>query len=61
MSKKHMGSSIDDFLKEEGIFEEAQTQAITGGCRMATRRGHEEQEDLEKQNGHAAEDEPFAG
>ena len=28
MSKKHMGSSIDAFLKEEGIFEEAQTQAI---------------------------------
>jgi antitoxin HicB len=28
MSKKNMGSSIDDFLKDEGIFEEAQTQAI---------------------------------
>jgi hypothetical protein len=28
MSKKHMGSSIDDFLKEEGIFEEAQAQAL---------------------------------
>jgi len=28
MSKKHMGSSIDDFLKEEGTFEEAQAQAI---------------------------------
>jgi predicted XRE-type DNA-binding protein len=28
MSKKHMGSSNDDFLKEEGIFEEAQAQAI---------------------------------
>lgn len=28
MSKKHMGSSIDDFLKREGIFEEAQAQAI---------------------------------
>ena len=28
MSKKHMGSSIDDFLKEEGIFEEAQTLAV---------------------------------
>jgi len=28
MSKKHMGSSIDDFLKEEGIFEEAHAQAI---------------------------------
>src|SRR5271163_2469720 len=25
---KHMGSSIDDFLREEGIFEEAQAQAI---------------------------------
>jgi antitoxin HicB len=28
MSKKHMGSSIDDFMKEEGIFEEAQANAI---------------------------------
>jgi antitoxin HicB len=28
MSKRQMGSSIDDFLKEEGIFEEAQAQAI---------------------------------
>lgn len=25
---KHMGSTIDDFMKEEGIFEEAQAQAI---------------------------------
>jgi len=28
MSKKHMGSSIDDFLREEGVFEEAQAQAV---------------------------------
>ncbi len=28
MSKKHMGSSVDDFLREEGAFEEAQAQAI---------------------------------
>jgi antitoxin HicB len=28
MTRKHMGSSIDDFMKEEGIFEEAQAQAI---------------------------------
>src|SRR5450759_1765563 len=28
MSKKHMGSSIDDFVKEEGVFEEAQAQAV---------------------------------
>jgi len=28
MSKKHVGSTIDDFLKEEGIFEDAQAQAV---------------------------------
>jgi antitoxin HicB len=28
MSRKNMGSSIDDFLKQEGIFEETQAQAI---------------------------------
>ena len=28
MSKKHLGSSIDDFLKDEGIFEAAQARAI---------------------------------
>jgi antitoxin HicB len=28
VSKKHLGSSIDDFLKHEGIFVEAQSQAI---------------------------------
>ena len=28
MSKKHMGSSLDTLLKEEGIFEEAQAQAV---------------------------------
>ena len=26
--RKHMGSSIDDFLKAEGIFEQAQAQAV---------------------------------
>jgi antitoxin HicB len=28
MSNQHMGSTIDDFMKQEGIFEEAQAQAI---------------------------------
>lgn len=28
MSKKHVGSKLDDFLKEEGIYEEAQAKAI---------------------------------
>src|SRR5882762_5542224 len=27
-SNRHMGSGIDDFLKAEGIFEEAQAQAV---------------------------------
>ncbi|HEV3512881.1 MAG TPA: Fis family transcriptional regulator [Candidatus Sulfotelmatobacter sp.] len=28
MSKKNMGSGIDDFLKAEGIFDESQAQAV---------------------------------
>ena len=28
MSKKHHGSTLDEFLKEEGIFEEAQALAV---------------------------------
>lgn len=28
MSNRHIGSSLDDFLKEEGIFEETQARAI---------------------------------
>jgi antitoxin HicB len=28
MSEKNMGSSIDDFMKEGGIFEEVQAQAV---------------------------------
>ncbi len=28
MSKKHLGSSIEDFLKEEGVFDESQAQVV---------------------------------
>jgi len=28
MGKSYIGSSLDDFLKEEGIFEETQTRAV---------------------------------
>jgi predicted XRE-type DNA-binding protein len=28
MSKKHHGSSLDDFLKDEGVFEETQALAV---------------------------------
>ena len=60
MSKKHMGSRIDDFLKDEGIFEEAQAQAVKEVA-VAARRGHEGKENLEEQAGNAAEDEPHPG
>ena len=38
MSKKHVGSSIDDFLKEEGIFEETQAQALRNSSRGSSRK-----------------------
>jgi antitoxin HicB len=36
MSRKHMGTSIDDFLKEEGIFEEAQAVKEVVAWQLAT-------------------------
>jgi hypothetical protein len=50
MSKKHLGSSIEDFLKEEGVFDEAQAQAVKEvvAWQLAT-------------DGHAHEDERHAG
>ena len=38
MSDKRIGSSIDDFLKKEGIFEEAQAQAVKEVVAWAARR-----------------------
>lgn len=29
MSKKNLGSSLDDFLREEGILDEAKSEAVT--------------------------------
>lgn len=37
MSKKHMSSSLDDFLREEGIIEEAQSAGGQRGRRVAAR------------------------
>jgi hypothetical protein len=28
MNKRHIGSSLDDFLKDEGVFDETQAQAV---------------------------------
>jgi antitoxin HicB len=52
MSKKHMGSSVDDFLKEEGIFEEA--QAIKEVVAWQARAGHEEKENFQGSDGGSA-------
>jgi len=60
MSKKHMGSSIDDFLKEEASLKRRKRRR-SKSRRVATRRGHEQGKNLEEQNGDAAEDEPHAG
>ena len=53
MSKEHMGSSLDDFLKEEGDFDEAQAQAIKEvvAWQRAEERGEWEQ--LQRRRGKA--------
>jgi hypothetical protein len=59
MTRKHMGSSVDDFLKEEGIFEEKQAQAIKEVAGEAG-AGYEEEKDFQIEDGRLAEDEPLA-
>ena len=54
-----MGSGIDEFLKAEGIFEEAQALAIKEVV-LATCSGNEGKEDLEEPHGNPDEDEPHA-
>ncbi|HMJ60662.1 MAG TPA: hypothetical protein VK493_02825 [Bryobacteraceae bacterium] len=64
MSKKHMGSSIDDFLKGEDIFEEAHAQAVkevVAWQLVQAMPGHERREDLQGDNGYTAQNEPHAG
>ena len=61
MSKKHMGSSVDDFLKEEGIFEEAQAQAVKEVVAWQLAEAMKKKKIFKEQNGYAAEDEPHAG
>ena len=61
MSKTHMGSSIDAFLKKEGIFEETQAQAIKEvvACQLA--EAMKRREHLQEQDGDADENEPHPG
>ncbi len=61
MSKKHMGSSIDDFLKEEGIFEETQAQAVKEVVAWQLAEAMKKKKNIEGTHGHAAQDEPHPG
>ena len=54
MSKKHMGSSIDDFLKEERIFEEAQAQAVKEVVAWQLAEAMRKKENIQGTDGHAA-------
>ncbi|HKC00359.1 MAG TPA: hypothetical protein VKD23_16365 [Terriglobales bacterium] len=60
MSKKNMGSSIDDFLKKENIFEEAQAQAIKEVVAWQLARAMKKK-DFQGAHGGVAEDEPLPG
>ena len=61
MSKKHIGSTIADFLKEEGIFEETQAQAVKEVVAWQLAEAMKKQKISKNKNGHAAEDEPLTG
>lgn len=60
MSKKHMGSSMDDFLKEEGIFEEAQALAVKEVVAWQIAEAMKKN-NLKGSDGQAAQDEPQPG
>ena len=61
MSKTHMGSSIDAFLKKEGIFEETQAQAIKEVVAWQLAEAMKQQNISKNKNGDTAEDEPHPG
>jgi len=52
MSKKHIGSSIDDFFKEEGLFEEVQAQAVKEVVAWQLAEAMKKQNISKKQDGH---------
>ncbi len=59
VSKKNMETSIDDFLKKENIFEEAQAQAIKEVLAWQLAKAMKKKK-ISKYGG-LAEDEPVAG
>jgi len=60
MSKKNLGSSIDDFLREENIFEEAQAQAVKEVVAWQLAKAMKKKKNFQGAHGRVAEDEPVA-
>ncbi len=56
----HIGGSLDDFLKEEGIYEETQTQAIKEVVAWQLAEAMKARK-LSRAPGRTAQDEPDAG
>ena len=61
MSKKHMGSSIDDFLKGEGIFDEAEAQAVKEVVAWQLAQAMKEKKISKNRIGDDAQDQPHPG
>ncbi|HVP48924.1 MAG TPA: hypothetical protein VMT32_20160 [Bryobacteraceae bacterium] len=59
-SKKHMGSSIDSFLKKEGIFETARAKAIKEVVAWQLAEAMKKKK-ISEADGRAAQDEPDTG
>ena len=61
MSKKNMGSSIDEFLKEEGIFEAVQTQTVKEAVAWQLAQAIQEKKILKKSHGYPFKDKSHPG
>jgi hypothetical protein len=60
VSKENLGSSIDDFLKKENIFEEAQAIKEVVAWQLA-KAMKKKRKDFQGADGGLAENEPLAG
>ena len=61
MSQENLGSSIDEFLTEEGTLEEAQTQAVKEVVAWQLAEAMKKKKMSRRRDGHVTQDEPFAG
>lgn len=60
MSQENLGSSIDDVLKEEGLLEEAQAQAVKEVVAWQVAEVTKTRKNSTNKDGSVAQEEPFA-